>query len=101
MPTVPTEMKFLKREYFNQWYHLSSYYAALICSKLPFMFVLATIYLIMVYIMSSQPLELFRFCMLFLIAFLTAMTSESLGLLISSRLSLVVSNNTAPNNLSH
>ncbi|XP_039950237.1 ATP-binding cassette sub-family G member 1 [Bactrocera tryoni] len=85
----PTEMKFLKREYFNQWYHLSSYYAAMISSKLPFMFVLAVIYLIMVYIMSSQPLELFRFCMLFLIAFLTAMTSESLGLLISSHLSLV------------
>nr|ATY74521.1 ATP-binding cassette transporter G subfamily member 9 [Bactrocera dorsalis] len=85
----PTEMKFLKREYFNQWYHLSSYYAAMISSKLPFMFVLAVIYLIMVYIMSSQPLELFRFCMLFLIAFLTAMTSESLGILISSHLSLV------------
>lgn len=64
------------------------------------MFVLATIYLIMVYIMSSQPLELFRFCMLFLIAFLTAMTSESLGLLISSRLSLVVSNNRAHKYLS-
>ncbi|XP_037957708.1 ATP-binding cassette sub-family G member 4 [Teleopsis dalmanni] len=85
----PTEMKLIKREYFNRWYYLSSYYAAMVCSKIPFMFVLAVIYLSMVYWMSSQPLELFRFLMLFLVAFLTAMTSDSLGLLISSRFSLV------------
>lgn len=85
----PTEIKLLKREYFNQWYRLSSYYAALICAKIPYMSFLALIYLAMVYLMSSQPLELFRFAMLFSIAFLTAMTSDSFGLLISSRLSLV------------
>ncbi|ALC39759.1 CG4822 [Drosophila busckii] len=84
----PTEIKLLKREYFNQWYRLSSYYAAMISAKLPAMFVLAVIYLSMVYLMSSQPLEWFRFAMLFTIAFLTALTSDSFGLLISSRLSL-------------
>ncbi|EDW71176.1 ATP-binding cassette subfamily G member 4 [Drosophila virilis] len=85
----PTEIKLLKREYFNQWYRLSSYYAAMISAKLPLMFVLAVIYLAIVYLMSSQPLEWFRFAMLFTIAFLTALTSDSFGLLISSRLSLV------------
>lgn len=84
-------MKLLKREYFNQWYRLSSFYLASITSKFPFMFVLAFIYLSMVYIMSSQPLELFRFAMLFLIAILTAQISDSMGMLIASRLSLVVS----------
>ncbi|XP_032591986.1 ATP-binding cassette sub-family G member 1 isoform X2 [Drosophila grimshawi] len=85
----PTDIKLLKREYFNQWYRLSSYYAAMISAKLPLMFVLAVIYLTIVYLMSSQPLEWFRFVMLFTVAFLTALTSDSFGLLISSRLSLV------------
>ncbi|XP_052838117.1 ATP-binding cassette subfamily G member 4 isoform X2 [Drosophila gunungcola] len=85
----PTEINLLKREYNNQWYRLSSYYAAMVSSKLPSMFVLAVIYLSIVYLMSSQPLEWFRFAMLFTIAFVTALTSDSFGLLISSRLSLV------------
>ncbi|XP_017046239.1 ATP-binding cassette sub-family G member 4 [Drosophila ficusphila] len=85
----PTEINLLKREYNNQWYRLSSYYAAMVCSKLPSMFILAVIYLSIVYLMSSQPLEWFRFAMLFTIAFVTALTSDSFGLLISSRLSLV------------
>lgn len=85
----PTEINLLKREYNNQWYRLSSYYAAMISSKLPSMFILAVIYLSIVYLMSSQPLEWFRFAMLFTIAFVTALTSDSFGLLISSRLSLV------------
>ncbi|KAH8413079.1 hypothetical protein KR009_007815 [Drosophila setifemur] len=85
----PSEINLLKREYSNQWYRLSSYYAAMVSSKLPSMFVLAVIYLAIVYLMSSQPLEWFRFAMLFSIAFVTALTSDSFGLLISSRLSLV------------
>ena len=88
---VPSEMKLLKREYFNQWYSLSSYFMASITSKFPFMFALAFIYLSMVYVLSSQPLELFRFAMLFLIAILIAQISDSMGMLIASRLSLVVS----------
>uniref|UniRef100_T1PBK3 ABC-2 type transporter n=1 Tax=Musca domestica TaxID=7370 RepID=T1PBK3_MUSDO len=85
----PTEMKLLKREYFNQWYNLSSYYLAMITSRFPYMFLLAVIYLTMVYLMSNQPLELFRFAMLFLVAILTAQISDSVGMLVSSRLSLV------------
>ncbi|KAH8279564.1 hypothetical protein KR018_001731 [Drosophila ironensis] len=85
----PSEINLLKREYSNQWYRLSAYYAAMVSSKMPSMFVLAVIYLSIVYLMSSQPLEWFRFAMLFSIAFVTALTSDSFGLLISSRLSLV------------
>lgn len=65
---------------------------AMITSRFPYMFFLAFIYLTMVYLMTNQPLELFRFAMLFLIAILTAQISDSLGMLIASRLSLVVSN---------
>ncbi|XP_055917320.1 ATP-binding cassette sub-family G member 1 [Eupeodes corollae] len=85
----PTEVRLLKREYFNQWYQLSSYYLAMVCSKIPFMLILALIYISMIYLMSNQPLELNRFSMIFLISILTGMTSDSLGVLISSRFSIV------------
>lgn len=85
----PTEVRLLKREYFNQWYQLSSYYLAMICSKIPFMLLLALIYITMIYLMSNQPLEFNRFSMVFLISILTGMTSDSLGVLISSRFNIV------------
>lgn len=85
----PTEVRLLKREYFNQWYQLSSYYLAMVCSKIPCMLILAMIYISMIYLMSNQPLELNRFSMIFLISILTGMTSDSLGVLISSRFNIV------------
>uniref|UniRef100_A0A1A9W0H5 ABC transporter domain-containing protein n=1 Tax=Glossina brevipalpis TaxID=37001 RepID=A0A1A9W0H5_9MUSC len=85
----PAEVRLLKREYFNQWYRLSSYFVALITSKLPSMLLMGLMYISIVYLMSNQPLELYRFAMLYLVAILTGQTSESLGLLLSSRLNLV------------
>ncbi|XP_030380511.1 ATP-binding cassette sub-family G member 4 [Scaptodrosophila lebanonensis] len=85
----PNEINLLKREYYNQWYHLSSYYVAMITAKLPSLFVLSSIYLTIVYLSTNQPLEWFRFVRFFTIAFLTAMTSDSFGLMVSSRLCLV------------
>lgn len=32
--TVPTEVKLIKREYFNMWYDLSPYYCALIVNNI-------------------------------------------------------------------
>uniref|UniRef100_A0A1A9ZJ11 ABC transporter domain-containing protein n=1 Tax=Glossina pallidipes TaxID=7398 RepID=A0A1A9ZJ11_GLOPL len=85
----PSEIRLLKREYFNQWYRLSSYFVALVTSKLPSMLIMALMYITIVYLMSNQPLELYRFVMVYLVAILTGQISESLGLLLSSRLNLV------------
>ncbi|KAL9924202.1 ATP-binding cassette subfamily G member 4 isoform 1-T6 [Glossina fuscipes fuscipes] len=85
----PSEIRLLKREYFNQWYRLSSYFVALVTSKLPSMLIMALMYITIVYLMSNQPLELYRFVMVCLVAILTGQISESLGLLLSSRLNLV------------
>ncbi|CAD7079016.1 unnamed protein product [Hermetia illucens] len=85
----PTEVRLLKREYFNQWYKLGPYYCAMICAKMPFQIFLALIYLTMIYLMSSQPLELSRIVMLYAVSFLIAMNSDSFGVLIASRLSIV------------
>lgn len=52
---------------------------------------LAFAYITMIYLISDQPLELNRMAMFYSISVLIALTSESLGMLISSRLSLIVS----------
>lgn len=45
----------------------------------------------MVYLMTDQPIEWNRMIIFYFIALLTSMTSESFGLLVSSRLSIIVS----------
>lgn len=88
----PMEVQLLKREHFNRWFRIGPYYLAMVAAKLPMQFFLAFSYITMIYTMSDQPLEFTRMAMFYSIALLIALTSESLGILISSRLSLIVSN---------
>lgn len=88
---VPTQVQLLKREFFNRWYGLSAYYLALTVSTIPIQVILAVMYIGIVYVMSDQPLEADRLLMFLVICMLTAFTSESMGLLISSVLNIVVS----------
>jgi ABC-type multidrug transport system ATPase subunit len=87
--SFPLEIQYLKREHFNKWYNLGSYFCALTVSTLPVQMVLGSLYLSMVYIFSYQPLEVGRVLPFFGICFLTSIISESFGLLISSTLNLV------------
>ena len=87
----PLEVQLLKREHFNRWFRIGPYYLAMTAAKLPMQIFLAFAYITMIYIMSDQPLEYTRMAMFYSIAVLIALTSESLGVLISSRLSLIVS----------
>ena len=89
--TVPTQVQLLKREYFNHWYQLKPYYFSMIVAKLPIQFLTAVIYLTMVYIFTDQPLELNRVLLFYFVSLLTSLTSESFGLLVSSRMSIIVS----------
>jgi ATP-binding cassette subfamily G (WHITE) protein 1 len=85
-------VQLLKREYFNRWYRLNPYYFAMIVAKLPVQFFTAILYLTMVYLLTDQPIELQRVVIFYFISLLTSLTSESFGLLVSSRLSIIVSN---------
>lgn len=87
----PLEVQLLKREHFNRWFRIGPYYLAMTAAKLPMQIFLAFAYITMIYIMSDQPQEYTRMAMFYSIAVLIALTSESLGVLISSRLSLIVS----------
>ncbi len=82
----------LKREYFNRWYRLHPFFFAMHIAKLPIQLMLAFLYLNMVYLITDQPLEIKRIALFYSISLLVFLTSESLGLLVASRLSVVVSN---------
>lgn len=87
----PSEVQLLKREHFNRWFRIGPYYLAMIMAKLPMQIGLAVGYITMIYLLSDQPLEFHRMQMFYCISILIALTSESLGVLIASRLSLIVS----------
>ncbi|KAJ3646426.1 hypothetical protein Zmor_024014 [Zophobas morio] len=87
--SFPLEIQYLKREHFNKWYNLNSYFCALTVSTLPVQIVLGSLYITMVYIFSYQPLEFGRIAAFFGICILTSIISESFGLLISSTLNLI------------
>lgn len=89
---VPTQVQLLKREYFNRWYRCNPYFFASLLARLPMQFANSILYLTMVYLITDQPIEVKRIALFYLISILTSLTSESFGLLISSRLSVSVSN---------
>ncbi|KAH1020664.1 hypothetical protein HUJ04_010281 [Dendroctonus ponderosae] len=85
----PKEYQLIKREHFNKWYRLSAYFAALTVSTIPIQLILGSLYIILVYVLTDQPMEIGRLATFYAICMLTGIISESFGLLIASQLSLV------------
>uniref|UniRef100_A0A2A4JW89 ABC transporter domain-containing protein n=1 Tax=Heliothis virescens TaxID=7102 RepID=A0A2A4JW89_HELVI len=85
----PTEVQLVKREYFNRWYGLKPYYAALVVSRTPATIFFSLIYLVITYPITSQPMEPDRIIMFSITCILIALISESMGTVISSMLSVV------------
>jgi len=75
----PLELAILKKERFNNWYQLRTYYVAMLVIAIPLNIFPTLIYSI-TYVLTSQPMELFRFFMFVFITVLTSFTSESIGL---------------------
>lgn len=87
MPAVlkfPLEIAILKKERFNNWYQLKTYYIATLVITLPLQIFFSFIYSSISYVLSSQPMEWNRFFMFFLILVLTCFVSESIGLSLGS-----------------
>nr|ASS36029.1 ABCG1 [Samia ricini] len=92
----PTEIQLVKREYFNRWYGLKPYYAALVVSRTPATIMFSLLYLTITYPLTSQPLETPRILMFTTICVMVALISESMGTAISSILNVVNSVFTGP-----
>nr|XP_033335894.1 ATP-binding cassette sub-family G member 4-like [Megalopta genalis]XP_033335895.1 ATP-binding cassette sub-family G member 4-like [Megalopta genalis]XP_033335897.1 ATP-binding cassette sub-family G member 4-like [Megalopta genalis] len=87
MPAVlkfPSEFPTLKKEKFNNWYQLRTYYAATTVCSIPLQMISAFIYCVASYFLSCQLLEPRRFFMFLLVTFLVNLISESYGLLIGT-----------------
>ncbi|KAJ1527302.1 hypothetical protein ONE63_008822 [Megalurothrips usitatus] len=87
MPAVlrfPQEMSTLKKEQYNNWYQLRTYYIAFIVANIPVQMVFCTVFTSMAYFISSQVADWSRFVMFLSVCQLLSIMAESIGLLLGT-----------------
>ncbi|XP_057662117.1 ATP-binding cassette sub-family G member 1-like isoform X1 [Diorhabda carinulata] len=87
MPAVlkfPSELVILKKENFNNWYKLSTYYAAFLVFDIPQQVLYSLVYCLGSYFISDQPLEIIRFTMVFTVLTLSSLSASGVGLIIGT-----------------
>ncbi|KAL1509729.1 hypothetical protein ABEB36_004422 [Hypothenemus hampei] len=77
----PGEMKIIKKEYFNRWYKLPTFYMAYLAADIPIQILFAFSYSVGSYVISSQPMEFHRFFMVLLILSLVSLVSAGIGVM--------------------
>ncbi|XP_016918595.1 ATP-binding cassette sub-family G member 4 isoform X1 [Apis cerana] len=82
--TFPMQMNILLKEHFNRWYSLKAFYTALSLVDLPLSIFCCLIFTLLVYFITSQPLEMSRFLMFFSISLLVVLISQGFGLMIGA-----------------
>lgn len=82
MPAVlkfPSEIPVLKKERFNNWYQLRTYYAAYLVSSIPIQIIFTLVYCMISYVMSRQIMEWDRCCQFMVIVVVCTLISEGVG----------------------
>ncbi|CAG9785419.1 unnamed protein product [Diatraea saccharalis] len=86
--SFPLEMPVLVKEHFNRWYSLRSYYLAITVSDIPFQAIFCVIYVVIVYLLTSQPPVLFRFTMFLSSCLLISFVAQSVGLVVGAAMNV-------------
>ncbi|XP_044733110.1 ATP-binding cassette sub-family G member 1 isoform X1 [Chrysoperla carnea] len=86
--SFPLELPVLLKENFNRWYSLRSYYLAITVSDIPFQAVFCVIYVSIVYFMTAQPPELFRYSMFLGACLLISFVAQSVGLVVGAAMNV-------------
>lgn len=92
----PTAVKLLKREYFNRWYGLKAYYMAITVASVPLMVLFGTLFCLVSYVLSSQPLEPSRFIWFCAASLAVGLVSEGHGMIVGSIFSVMNGSIVAP-----
>jgi len=80
----PLELSVMRKEYFNRWYSLSSYYISVTLVDLPVQIFCTFLFCSLIYLLSGQPFILFRISMFLLIFIVTGLMSQAIGMLVST-----------------
>ncbi|KAL0880636.1 hypothetical protein ABMA27_001862 [Loxostege sticticalis] len=86
--SFPLEMPVLVKEHFNRWYSLRSYYLAITVSDIPFQAIFCVIYVVIVYLLTSQPAVWFRFAMFLSSCLLISFVAQSVGLVVGAAMNV-------------
>ncbi|XP_075152182.1 ATP-binding cassette sub-family G member 1 [Haematobia irritans] len=87
MPGVlrfPQEIAIIKKESFNNWYKLRTYYLATMITSTPVHIILSSVYMTIAYIMTDQPLELERFVKMILTSMILTVCADALGIFLGT-----------------
>ncbi|XP_018392545.1 PREDICTED: ATP-binding cassette sub-family G member 1-like [Cyphomyrmex costatus] len=88
MVTIPLDLPILKREHFNRWYKLRSYYLASKMADFVIQFISTFIYTVIVYYMSGQLPESRRFGLYMLMCFVVSLVGQTIGFIIGCALKI-------------
>jgi ABC-type multidrug transport system ATPase subunit len=88
------EQSIVKREHFNRWYSTGAYYLAMTLSDIPLMTVCTCCFVTILYVMSNQPDEEFRFLSFLAIQLAISFVSQGFGMMVGSVFKLKVSRKT-------
>ncbi|XP_034951869.1 ATP-binding cassette sub-family G member 1 [Chelonus insularis] len=80
----PSELPVLKKEKFNNWYHLRTYYIAFLIANIPIYILDPAVNTSIAYLMTNQPLDWYRFLMFGLTGMVIILVAESIGLLLGT-----------------
>uniref|UniRef100_A0A8D9DYT2 ATP-binding cassette sub-family G member 1 n=2 Tax=Cacopsylla melanoneura TaxID=428564 RepID=A0A8D9DYT2_9HEMI len=76
---MPFEIKIMRREYFNRWYGLKSYFTALTLAVTPFLILFTVLYASITYYLSGQPHSLSRYLWFNLNSIVICLVSDGIG----------------------
>ncbi|CAG0892107.1 unnamed protein product [Darwinula stevensoni] len=87
MPTVityPLEFNVLQKETLNKWYSLKAYHMAKMLSDIPFVGLCTSVYLVISYFMTAQPMDADRFLRYLVLTVYVALITQTLGFMIGT-----------------
>ncbi|KAF5280008.1 hypothetical protein FQA39_LY05389 [Lamprigera yunnana] len=81
--SFPLEMKILRREHFNRWYHLFPYVLSVLLLEVPFQIVCTWLYIAISYWLTEQPLD-FRLFIFVMFCTLSTLCAQAWGYFIGA-----------------